>query len=488
LSVWLVGAGCGLPGLLTLSAAECLSKADHVVYDRLIHPDILQLASLGCKFHLAGKRERMHTMRQEDINELLVSLGRDSGTVVRLKGGDPFVFGRGGEEAEFLEKNGVPWRAIPGITSALGGALDVGLPVTHRDVSSSLVLATGHRREDPGGVDGGYWRRIASSGGTVALYMGTSNFAVAAEGLISSGMPPETPISVVRWGGWNRASRICGTLAEIASTAKRDGLPNPSVIYIGEAARMKLPRAEGPISGMQVVVCRPYPECWDTGRAVEAMGADCYGLPLLRTEELDVGDAGADAIKSADWLVVPSPRGAARIAHVVADIRSIRGKVVSIGEGTSSALRAAGIVPDLTAKGDGASMARLLESVVSPGESVVFSRNERGSEAPVAAARNKGAEALVVPIYRMAKRDVPGLEVMREQWDACGTDAVVFGSSAMVEEYSRVLGLPPANAALIAWGSECGASIRRMLGREPAVMSSPNLDGLISSLIKIRNR
>jgi uroporphyrinogen III methyltransferase/synthase len=483
-SVWLVGAGCGSPGLLAISAAECLSKADHVVYDRLIHPDILQLAPPGCRFHLAGKRESRHTMRQEEINELLASLGRE-GEVVRLKGGDPFVFGRGGEEAEFLEKHGVQWRAIPGVTSATGGALGVGLPVTHRDVSSSVLLATGHRRDGADCADDGRWREIASSGGTAALYMGTSNFAAVANRLISSGKSPKTPVSVVRWGGWNRAARIDGTLEEIASTAKREGLPGPSIIYIGEAARIRLWGCVGPLRGMQVAICRPYPECWKTARALEAMGADCYGLPLLSLEEIQVGGEEAEAIESADWLVLTSPRGVSRLARIVRDIRRIRGRVVSIGEGTSSALASAGIVPDMTASGDSGSLAILLANIVSPGESVVFARNERGAETPVAAVREKGASARVIPTYRMAARDVPGIEIMREQWSDCGLDAVVFGSSAMAEEYSRVQGIP-ANAAPVAWGDECGAAVRRIFGRAPEIMPSPDLDGLISSLLKMQ--
>ena len=486
MSVWLAGAGCGSPGLLTLSAVKCLSKADHVVYDRLIHPDMLQLAPPGCRFHLVGKRESLHTMRQDEINELLVSLGREGGTVVRLKGGDPFVFGRGGEEAEYLEKNGVPWNAIPGVTSAVGGAVASGLPVTHREVSSSLLLATGHRRADLECEDEGYWREVAETSGTAALYMGAINFAAVADRLVSSGKSPATPVSVVRWGGWNRASRVNGTLEEIASMARLGALPSPSVIYIGNAAGVELTPDIGPLRGMQVVICRPYPECWDTGRAVEAMSADCYGLPLMAFEELDVDDAGRNAMMSADWLVVTSPRGVSGVRRLV-DLRRIRGQVATIGESTASVLRAAGIVPDLVANGSGRSLAAMLKGAVSPGETVVFARNAVGSEAPVAAVREKGASAIVIPTYRMSRRDVPGLEVMREQWEMCGVDAVVFGSSALAEAYASVIGNPPDSAALVAWGDECGASVRRIWGREPEIMPSPDVRGLVSSLKKIRN-
>ena len=481
MSVWLVGAGCGLPSLLTLSAAECLSRADHVVYDRLIHPDILQLAPPECHFHLVGKSARNHTMRQNEINELLASLGREGGTVVRLKGGDPFVFGRGGEEAEFLEGKGVPWRAIPGVTSAIGGAVTLGLPVTHRDLSSSMLLVTGHRRADLDADtddDDGYWQRAANVEGTVAIYMGAVNFDAVSDRLLSCGKSPGTPVSVVKWGGWNRASRIDGTLAEIAAMSRRREISGPSIIYMGGSAGIKLSCENTPLCGMQVVICRPYPECWNTGRAVEAMGADCYGLPLLGLEEIDIGNSDKSAITSADWLIITSPRGAARIAGLI-DLRHISGKVVAIGGGTSSALKSLGIVPDLVAEGDSKNLAGLLSDAVSSGESVVFARNFRGSDVPFEAVRARGASASVIPTYRMTARRVPGIEVMREQWEMCGVDAVVFGSSAMAEAYTSALGEPPKEAALVAWGTECGVTIKRIWGREAEIMPSPDMDGLM---------
>ena len=484
MSVWLVGAGCGSPGFLTLAALECLSRADHIVYDRLIHPDLLQIAPKGCRFHPAGKRERRHTLPQNEINELLVRLGRGEGVVVRLKGGDPFVFGRGGEEAKFLEDHGVPWRAVPGITSAIGGALGSGLPISQRESSSSIVLATGHR--GAGAKDeGGYWREMASSSGTVALYMGTSNFAAVADELVSSGKSPRTPVSVVKWGGWNRSSRIDGTLEEIASMAKREGLPNPSVIYIGEAAGIKLSPAKGILDGMQVVLCRPYPECWDMGRELERMSADSYGLPLLSLEPICPDASEIEAVKSADWLVITSPRGAARLKRIVGDLRRVRGKVVSIGKGTSASLLETGIVPDFEAGGHSGSLAEMLEHVVSPGDSVVFARNERGSDVAAAAAKRAGALVKVVPVYRMTPREVPGMEVMREQWEARGVDAVVFGSSAMARAYFDAVGNPPTSAALVAWGSECGASVRKIFVRAPLIMETPDMTGLVAALQKI---
>jgi uroporphyrinogen III methyltransferase/synthase len=487
MGVTLVGAGCGSPALLTLAAMECVAGADHVVYDRLIHPDILQLAPIGCVFHQVGKREHFHTLHQDGINSLLVDLGREGGNIVRLKGGDPFVFGRGGEEAEALANAGVEWRAIPGITSALGGALSAGLPITHRDLTSSLILATGHRRSDeeiPGNSEDDLARWIARSDSAVALYMGTSTFADVSLKLLDMGKSPDTRVTVVAWGGWGRFRRIDDDLAGMSRRSRSGGLPNPAVIYIGGAAGLNIAQTAGSLSGLQVVVCRPYPECWEVGRYLEKLGADSYGLPLLSMAPLGTGDAleASSAIGNADWLVLTSPRGPSELRRVLRDLRRIRGKVVSIGEGTSRALRLIGIEPDHTANGSSVSLAETLKNLVKPGESVVFARNERSSHVAFEAVRSIGAVVRSVSTYRMIPRQVPGLDVMREQWESCGVDAVVFGSAALVEEYARSIGSPPDSALLIAWGEACAEAVLKNFGRTAAKLPTPDLGGLVEVL------
>ncbi|MDR1472578.1 MAG: uroporphyrinogen-III C-methyltransferase [Synergistaceae bacterium] len=483
MSVYLVGAGCGSPGLITLAAASAIASARHIVYDRLIHPDLLQLAPGACEFHLAGKRESDHTLSQDEINALLAELGRSGETVVRLKGGDPFIFGRGGEEAEFLERNGIPWRAVPGVTSAVGGALCAGLPATHRNAASSLTLATGHRRFDAAtGEEERFWRGIAAAEGTVALYMGTSNFAGAADRLVSHGMSPDTPVSVIQWGGWGRSARIDGTLGSVGRLARGGGLPNPSIIYIGEVSRINLSPEPGRLAGMQIQICRPYPKCWEVGRALEAMGADCYGVPLLALEPMRLDREARSALESADWLVITSPRGASELREAVEDLRRVSARVVAIGNGTSEALRSIGIVPDHVAGGSSDELAKKLTGLVSPGERVLFARNERGSSVAADAARAAGAEVSSFSTYRMVPSRVPGLEVMREQWESCGVDAVVFGSSALVEEYARVIGSPPEGSSVIAWGTACADAAEANFGRRAVKMLTPDMDGLIHAL------
>ncbi len=489
--VTLAGAGCGSPRLLTEAARAALERADHVVYDRLIHPDLLQLAPAACRFHLVGKRESDHTLSQDGINRLLVELGREKDkNIVRLKGGDPFVFGRGGEEASALEAAGIAWTAIPGVTAALGGALCAGLPITHRGLASSVTLATGHRRGDLGEeadeTDEKFWQEVACASGTTALYMGASAFAGIAARLIALGKSPGTPAAAVVWGGWGRVRKISGTLAGLGETAKKGELPSPAIVYIGGAAAVELSPARGPLVGLQVAVCRPYPECWVTGRALEELGADSYGLPLLVLEPLEPADAAhaRRTIEGADWLVITSPRGPGELRRLVPDLRAIRGRVVSIGEGTSRALREIGIVADVTADGTSDGLAEVLAAHINEGESVVFARNERGSHVAVQAAEVRGATVKSIATYRMSPRAVPGLEVMREQWSQCGVDAVVYGSAAMVEEYKAILGDPPETAALIAWGSVCAKAIEENFGQKAIKLREPSVAGLIEILKK----
>ncbi|MDR3322399.1 MAG: uroporphyrinogen-III C-methyltransferase [Synergistaceae bacterium] len=490
MSVTLVGAGCGSPRLLTVAAVECVSRADQIVYDRLIHPDILQLAPGGCEFYSAGKRESFHSLPQDEINALLIKLGRGGGNVVRLKGGDPFVFGRGGEEAEALEGADVEWSAIPGVTAALGGALSVGLPITHRNLSSSATLATGHMKRASGTQNASeeVLREIAGSNGTVALYMGASAFAGISEELLALGKPPGTPVTIVAWGGWGRARRIDGNLADIRKMARDGGLPNPAVIYIGGTAGIDIAPARGSLAGLQVAVCRPYPECWKTGRALEELGADCYGLPLLAMESLAPEDAKemTSALNGADWLILTSPRGPSELRRLVRDLREIKGRAVAIGESTAAALRGIGIEPHHTAGGSSEDLAAYLRENVNPGESVVFARNERGSHAAVEAAKSRGANTRVIATYRMAPRRVPGLDVAREQWESCGLGAVVFGSSALVGEYARTIGPPPDSAELLAWGAACAESVEKYFGRRARRLPSPDLDGLTEVLKNLR--
>lgn len=495
MTVHLVGAGCGTPSWLTLRGAELLRTAEAVVYDRLIHPDLLQLCPKGCEYHPVGKRESDHTLPQKEINALLVELGKRLASVVRLKGGDPFVFGRGGEEALALEEAGLSWDAVPGITAALGGCAAAGLPPTHRGLSGAVTLATG-RLGDGGaettpdnGTNSGdprrnFLRELGAVPGTLCLYMSASSFAEAAPFLEAGGVTPDTPGACVTWGGWGRATLRSGTFGELIEASRRNALRSPSVLVLGRTAGVALHPLRGPLAGLQVAVCRPAPESWNTARRLEQLGADAYSVPLLELEERPLQGA-ADLLARADWIVCTSPRGAAQIKRCASDLRRLRGRLAAIGEGTARALALEGLPPDVTAEEPTSEgLARLLRSLIRPGERVAFVRNERASSLPEEAVRQAGGVPFELAAYRMIPKPLPGEELYRELWRQAPLHAVVFGSAALAEAWwDRFGGLPP-GAVPVAWGETCARRIRELLetqregGRDVAVLESPDLPGL----------
>lgn len=479
MTVHLVGAGCGGPLWITLEGKRLLEKAEVVVYDNLIHPDLLQLAPRGCAFLPAGKRKGRACLKQPEINALLTDLGKTGKMVVRLKGGDPFVFGRGGEEAIALERAGVSWTFTPGITAALGGLGRAGIPPTHRGLADSITLVTGHT-EEGGTPRSETWRALYALGGTGAIYMGASSWGELARRLREGGMPPGTPCAAVTRGGWGGAKTQSFSLGETL-----DSLPSPSILVAGGTAGFSLSPAKGSLAGLQVGVVRPAPESWHTARFVEELGADGYSLPVLTEEELSCRDE-EKLLSEADWIVLTSPRGAALLPRKT-DLRKLRGKIASIGPGTTEALARLGIRADGEAlPSTSETLAVFLSKRVKKGEKVVFFRNEAGSSLPETAVRARGAEPVNIAAYRMVPSLPPGWESYKTLWKETGLDVLVFGSAALVEAWSRTAPPPPSATALIAWGKICGCAVERFFGRKSVVMEEPTLFGLEKKLTEIR--
>lgn len=477
MTVHLVGAGCGKPEWITCEALRTIKTAEHLVYDRLIHPDLLQLAPENCIFHYAGKRKDRHAMSQEEINSMLIELGSSSSSVVRLKGGDPFVFGRGGEEALALQKAGVPWSYIPGITAAIGGLGAAGIPLTHRGMAETATLATGHLKKgtEP---DSSFWTRLSQAGGTRAIYMGASSSKKISEVLRKSGESPETPCASVTWGGWGRSSVDHFTLEEMADKE----IISPSVIAVGDVASLNLCAENGPLKGLQIAIARPGPASWHTARYLEKLGADCYSLPLLQMEKLRSNWDG-EAISSSDWLVLSSPRAVALLPEVI-DLRHIGGRILSLGPGTTRELIKRGIRPDYEAsEPTSEGVATTLRSLVYPKEKVCFFRNELASPLPVEAIKDIGAVPIVLSSYRMTEGDIQGEDLYRMCWEETGLDRIVFGSAALVKEWHRRFGDLPDKAQAVTWGVHCAEAVRDILKTKPVVMNTPDLEGLVKALI-----
>ena len=353
MTVYLVGAGPGDPGLLTVRADEVLRRADVVVYDRLSVEALLDLAPTTAERISVGKAPGRVTMPQADINALLVERGRTGATVVRLKGGDPFVFARGGEEAAALAEAGVPFEIVPGITSAIAVPAYAGIPVTLRHSSTSFTVITGH--EDPAaGADGSVdWRAVAQVGGTIVILMGVARIARIAEELIAGGLDPATPVAAVRWGTRPEQQTVRATLATIGA----ESLGTPSVIVVGEVAAVDLAWFERrPLFGKRVVVTRTRQQASTLSRALREAGAEPIEVPVI--EIADPADGGAalrDAVTrlgTYDWVVVTSPNGAARLLAALdeagLDARAFgAARVAAIGPATAAALASGGIRADL---------------------------------------------------------------------------------------------------------------------------------------------
>lgn len=236
--VYLVGAGPGDPKLITVYGLECIQKADVIAYDRLVNPKLLDYAKKDAELVYCGKLPGKHHLIQEEIHELLVAKAQEGKVVTRLKGGDPFVFGRGAEEAEVLKNHGIPYEVVPGITAGIAAPAYAGIPVTHRDFATSFALVTGHGREEKG-QDFLNWPALATGIDTVAFYMSVGNISYIARKLIEHGRKATTPVAVIEWGTTDKQRTITGQLDEIASIIEREGYHNPSMIVVGDVVNVR---------------------------------------------------------------------------------------------------------------------------------------------------------------------------------------------------------------------------------------------------------
>ncbi|MGH9093464.1 MAG: uroporphyrinogen-III C-methyltransferase, partial [Acidimicrobiales bacterium] len=377
MTVYLVGAGPGDPGLLTRRGADLLARADVVVYDRLVDPALLALAPDGAELVDGGKRPagpadgdgdgsgdrpdagptatvQRGPARQASINALLVARGRAGRTVVRLKGGDPFLFGRGGEEAEALTAAGVPWELVPGVSSALAVPAYAGIPVTHRGLSAAVTVVTGHAggSSAPDGVD---WGSLARAGGTLVVLMGMANREEIARRLVDGGRAPGTPVAVVQWGTTPGQRAVRTTLAHLAQV----DLGSPSVVVVGPVAALDLAWAgRRPLAGWSVVVTRPREQAGPTAAALSVAGARVLEVPVVRTAGPADGGEGlrraAASVGGYAWVAFTSANAVRRFVPLLRDGRDLGGvKLAAVGRATAAALADHNLVADLV-PGEGA--------------------------------------------------------------------------------------------------------------------------------------
>jgi uroporphyrinogen III methyltransferase/synthase len=312
--VYLVGAGPGDPALITLRGVECLQRADVIVYDYLSNPSLLRHARPEAEIIYAGKQARDHTLTQDEINAVLIAKSKAGKIVTRLKGGDPFVFGRGGEEAEELHKAGVPFEVVPGISSAIAAPAYAGIPVTHRAVATAFMVITGHENPTKGEsqVD---WKNVAQFFGTRVILMGVERIGVIACELVKHGASPELPVAMVRWGTTGQQQTITGTLATIADVAAKTGFKAPAVTIVGEVAGLRGTLnwfEKRPLFGKRIVVTRSREQASELVRQLTELGADVLEIPTIKIttpKSLTPLREAVGAMGEYDWVVFTSPNG-----------------------------------------------------------------------------------------------------------------------------------------------------------------------------------
>ncbi|HLH43564.1 MAG TPA: uroporphyrinogen-III C-methyltransferase [Bryobacteraceae bacterium] len=351
MKVYLVGAGPGDPGLITLKGRKVLERADCVLYDNLASEKLLCLAPARAERIYVGKKRAKHEMSQQEISALMVDRARKGRIVVRLKGGDPFIFGRGGEEAEALAASGIPFEIVPGVTAALGLAAYTGVPLTHREHTSAVTFVTGHRVE---AID---WARVGATE-TIVLFMGLVNFPAIARELIAHGRAAETPAMAVRWATRPDQQTLVGTLATLPDLIAQKELKPPATIVVGEvvALRDRFNWFEHlPLFGKRIVVTRDRRQAAELSGPLEELGAEVILLPAIEirpAEDLEPLDAAIARLRTYDWIVFTSVNGVKhfleRLDASRRDLRAISAKLCAIGPATRAAIEALHLKVDLT--------------------------------------------------------------------------------------------------------------------------------------------
>ncbi len=448
--VYLIGAGPGDPGLLTLKGRRCLEAADVVVYDYLANEALLAHARPDAERIYVGKRGGDHTLPQDQITARLVAQARAGKTVARLKGGDPFIFGRGGEEAEELRAAGIPFEVVPGVTSAIAAPAYAGIPLTHRDFTSSVAFITGHEDPDQPRSDIA-WDKLATGVGTLVFLMGVGNLGEIVAQLTRHGRSPETPVALIRWGTRADQQTVTGVLRDIEARVAAARLKPPAIIVVGEvvALREKLRWAEAqPLFGRRIVVTRAREQASALAERLQAEGAEILEFPAIEIvppEDWGPLDAALARIADYRWILFTSANGVRffweRLGAAGRDARSLaQARVAAIGPATAEALRAHGIAPDVVpAEFQAEGLLAALAAEPLAGARVLIPRAAEAREVLPAELERRGAAVDVVPAYRTVQsaRDAKGL---RDLLKAGRVHAVTFTSSSTVTNFCDALG------------------------------------------------
>lgn len=447
--VYLVGAGPGDYGLISLKAIECIKQADVIVYDRLADDHLLDNARPDVELIYVGKASSDHTMRQEDINQLLVDKALGKKIVVRLKGGDPFVFGRGGEEALKLLENDIPFEVVPGITSAISVPAYAGIPVTHRGIATSFAVITGH--EDPTKAESTMkWDKLATAVDTLVFLMGVENLPHITGKLIEHGRSADTPAAVIRWGTKPEQEVLVTTVGKAAQDVAARGLKPPAIFIVGQVVtlRDKLAWFDNKLLfGKKVLVTRAREQASLLTDGLAKLGADCIEAPAIKIvppESYQPLDDAIATLSQYEWLIFTSANGVehffARMAAAGLDTRAIAARVAAIGSQTAARLKNYGITANIVpAEFRAEGIVEALADYIKPGMKILIPRALVARDILPEKLTELGAEVKVVPAYRTVTGEANGQELAAKLEQGV-IELVTFTSSSTVTNLLGLLG------------------------------------------------
>lgn len=500
--VSLVGAGPGDPGLLTLKALKRLKEADLIVYDFLANPEHLRHAKPGAQTICVGKRFRYQKFSQDRINKMIIRFAKQGKKVVRLKGGDPYLFGRGGEEALVLQQSGVAFEVVPGVTSATACAAYSGIPLTHREHNSSVTFLTGHKAHDEN-LDQIDWRKIISLHGTIVIYMGFYNLGRIAQKLMKKGMPANTKISVIEWGTLPRQKSCDGTLADIEKRVLAKNMHAPAMIIVGDVVSLKdkLNWYEKlPFFGKTVLVTRSRDKASSLRDKLEELGAEVIELPTIEItapSSYSAMDAAIRSLNSYDWVVFTSTYGVDyffdRLRNKNKDVRAFgAAKIASVGPETSGALLRHGAKPDLEPKRyETLAIAESFKAKYRTlkGKNILLLRTNIAPPALEIALKKQGARVTRVEAYR-TRRPAVVSPAAKDAMKKNRIDFVTFTSSSTANHFVQLLGKAQAKTAIkrsriASIGPVTSRTLRGLGLRVSCEAKKFTTDGLIESMVKI---
>lgn len=497
--VYIIGVGPGDYKLVTLKAVECISRADVIVYDRLIGSKVLGFAREDAELIYVGKMPDCHAVPQDEINEILVKKAKEGKRVARIKGGDPFVFGRGGEEAQSLQQHDIEFEIIPGITSSIAVPAYAGIPVTHRDCCSSFHVITGHERPDKQSslLDYG---TIAKLTGTLVFLMGVKNLEDICSNLIKNGKNPETPAAVIEKGTTSDQRTVTGVLKDISFRVQKEGISSPAVTVIGDVVSLKdkldwYPK--GALAGKRVLVTRAREQASKLVEKIEELGGEAIEFPTIKIEKPDSFDEFDDVLNNLreyNWIVFTSVNGVKaffdQMIYKRIDIRSLYGtKLCAVGRATEEELLRFGLSVDyIPEKYTTDELLIGLIDIVGEGEMVLLARSDIANEELSKGLESKGVQIHDLVVYRTVLDD-KNLDYAVDMLKKGKVDFITFTSSSTVSNFMSLVGRK--NLKILG-GSKvvCIGPVTKQKAEEygievAGIADEYTIDGLVNKLLKI---